>query len=132
MKKFNIIAETNIATVVAEYSPVVTKAREHQSEKELEDEFVNLLKEQSYEYLNIVNEKDLIDNLRLQLENLNDYKFSDEEWDELFNGFVANKNDGIKEKTEKIQIGREAFKFDGVTKNIKLIDKQNIHNNKLK
>ena len=79
MPYFNIITESSDATVVTEYKPVEVKSSAYQSEAELEKEFIRLLSEQSYEYLSIHEEKDLIKNLRKQLEVLNVYTFSDEE-----------------------------------------------------
>ena len=73
MSFFNIISESNDSTVVTEYIPVKTKSSAYQSEADLEKEFIRLLQEQSYEYINIHTEEDLINNLRVQLELLNDY-----------------------------------------------------------
>ena len=56
-----------------------------------------------YPMLNINNEKDLIKNLKEKLEKLNKIKFTDKEWEDLFNNIIANPNDGIIEKTKKIQ-----------------------------
>lgn len=44
----------------------------------------------------------LIDNLRRQLELLNNYQFTDKEWDSFFKSKIANSNGGIVEKTRKI------------------------------
>ena len=133
MSQYNIIAESNEATVVAEYKPVLTKSSAYQSEAELEKEFIKLLGEQSYQYLPIHSEEDLINNLRTQIELLNDYKFSDNEWDRFFKQEIANPNEHIVEKTKTIQEDyiKNLKRDDGSTKNIKLIDKKNIHNNKL-
>lgn len=133
MIQYNIIAETNDATVVTEYTPVPEKSSTYQSEAELEKEFIRLLGEQSYEYLPIHSEEDLIKNLRAQLEKLNDYKFSDDEWNRFFNNNIANSNNGIKEKTRIIQEDYiQVLNMDnGSSKNIRLLDKKNIHNNVL-
>lgn len=80
MPYFNIIAQTTENTVVTEYEPVKKRSDYYQSEANLEKEFIRMLTEQGYEYLNIHSEKDLILNLRVQLEKLNDYHFSDNEW----------------------------------------------------
>ena len=98
-----------------------------------ESTVIRLLGEQSYEYLNIKSEEDLIKNLRKKLEQLNNYKFTDGEWKRFFNECMANPNEGIVEKTRKIQEDNvQNLKTDaGFTKNITLIDKKNIHNNKL-
>ena len=133
MPYFNIVAETNENTVVTEYEPVKKRSDAYQSEAELEKEFIRLLCEQGYDYLNIHEEKDLIDNLRIRLSELNNYKFSDDEWDRFFNDKIANKNEGIKEKTRKIQEDNVQVltRDDGSSKNITLIDKKNVHNNRL-
>ena len=90
-----------------------------------------MLTEQGYEYLTIHKEDDLINNLRGKLEKLNNYNFSQAEWDRFFKECIANQNEGIVEKTRKIQEDNIQVlkRDDGSTKNITLIDKKNIHNN---
>jgi type I restriction enzyme R subunit len=75
----------------------------------------------------------LIENLRKQLELLNDFTFTDSEWDRFFTECIANTNEGIVEKTRKIQDDHIQIlkREDGTTKNIYLLDKKNIHNNRL-
>ena len=133
MPYFNIVAETSENTVVTEYEPVKKRSDSYQSEAELEQEFIRLLCEQGYEYLPIHTEKDLISNLRKKLEELNNYQFSDTEWDAFFKNAVANPNEHIVEKTRKIQEDNVQVltRDDGSSKNITLIDKKNIHNNRL-
>lgn len=133
MTQYNIIAESQEYTVVAEYDHVTTPAEAYQSEADLEKEFIRLLGEQGYEYLPIHTEADLISNLRTQLEKLNHYHFTDSEWEQFFNTCIANKNDDIVAKTSKIQEDYiQVLKRDtGESQNIKLIDKDNIHNNTL-
>ena len=103
MSYFNIIAQTTENTVVTEYEPVKTRSVNYQSEAALEKEFIRMLTEQGYEYLKIHKENDLINNLRGQLEKLNSYNFSETEWDRFFKECIANQNEGIVEKTRKIQ-----------------------------
>lgn len=133
MPYFNIVAATSENTVVTEYEPVKARSSNYQSEAELEKEFIRMLTEQGYEYLQIHTEKDLIANLRTQLERLNAYQFSASEWDRFFKDSIANQNEGIVEKTRKIQEDNVQVlkRDDGSTKNITLIDKKNIHNNYL-
>lgn len=133
MPYFNIVAETNQNTVVTEYEPVKRRAGSYQSEAELEQEFIRLLCEQGYEYLPIHREKDLVINLRNKLEELNNYHFTDDEWKRFFENSVANPNEHIVEKTRKIQEDFIQFlkRDDGAIKNIKLIDNENVHNNRL-
>lgn len=133
MPYFNIVAQTTENTVVTEYEPVKKRSSNYQSEAELEKEFIRMLTQQGYEYLTIHTEKDLIANLRYQLEKLNDYKFSDDEWKRFFSDSIANKNEGIVEKTRKIQEDSVQVlrRDDGSTKNITLINKKKIYNNYL-
>ncbi len=133
MSQYNIIAESQEYTVVAEYDHMATPAEAYQSEADLEREFIRLLGEQGYEYLPIHTEADLISNLRSRLEKLNHYSFTDNEWGHFFNECIANKNDDIVAKTQKIQDDYiQVLKRDtGESQNIKLIDKDNIHNNTL-
>lgn len=133
MPYFNIVAETNENTVVTEYEPVKKRSDAYQSEAELEQEFIRLLCEQGYEYLPIHSEEDLIQNLRTRLEDLNDYKFSDTEWERFFTEKIANKNEGIIDKTRKIQEDSVQVlkRDDAMSKNIMLIDKKQVHNNRL-
>lgn len=131
MAQYNIIAESAEYTVVSEYEHAVSTSEAYQSEAELEKEFIRLLGEQGYEYLPIHTEADLVSNLRTSLEKLNDYRFTDNEWEHFFNECIANKNDDIVAKTARIQEDYiQVLKRDnGESRNIYLIDKKNIHNN---
>ncbi len=132
-KSCSIIAENPNSTVVAEYTPVDLGAKKYQSEAELEAEFIRILRANGYEYLAIKKNGDLLSNLRAQLSRLNSVTFSDKEWNQFLNNYLANKNDSIEEKTTKVQ---EDYIYnlrrdDDTTKNIRIIDKDNIHNNAL-
>lgn len=133
MLKYNIVMEMKNATVVSEYEPEKKRSDAYQSEAALEKEFIIMLTEQGYEYLTINDSDALVNNLRTQLELLNDYKFSENEWTRFFNTSIANNNEGIVEKTRKIQEDHIQVlkKDDGTSRNIYLIDKKNIHNNRL-
>ena len=133
MKKYNVVMKMENSTVVTEYEPVKKKSDSYQSEQALENEFIRMLTEQGYDYLEIHDSESLIKNLRTQLEIVNDYKFTDSEWDRFFNDSIANNNDGIVEKTRKIQEDNIQVlkRDDGTSKNITLIDKKCIHNNRL-
>ena len=133
MSKYNVVMEMSDSTVVTEYEPLKKKSDAYQTEQALENEFIRMLEEQGYEYLKIHDSQTLVNNLRVQLELLNDYKFSDKEWELFFNSKIANDNEGIVEKTRKIQEDyiQVLEKDDGTSKNIYLIDKKHIHNNKI-
>ena len=100
---YNIIAENEDYTIVSDYQTIYRKSDKYQSEAQLEKEFIKTLTEQGYDYLAIHKEQDLVDNLRVQLQKLNDYTFTDSEWKRFFNDVIANQNEGIEAKTAKIQ-----------------------------
>lgn len=133
MTFYNIVSESGESTVMSEYKPTKIKSDKYQSEAELEKEFIKMLQSQSYEYLPIHTETDLVVNLRKKLEELNKYNFSNTEWNQFLSSCIIGKNEGIVEKTRKIQEDyiQILHRDDGTTKNIKLIDKTNIHNNQL-
>ena len=103
MPYFNIVAQTSENTVVTEYEPITERSDSYQSEAALEAAFIEMLGEQGYEYISIHSEEDLTANLRKQLERLNQYSFTDKEWESFFKSKIANANEGIVEKTRKIQ-----------------------------
>ncbi len=133
--KYNLVAQNPESTVVAEYvaSHNLLRDANYQSEAELEQAFIEQLKTQAYEYINIFTEADLISNLRLQLEKLNNFTFTDTEWKHFFSSELANPNQSIKEKTATIQEDhiKNLTREDGTVKNIYLIKKDNIHDNSL-
>ena len=133
MSTYNIVLSTNESTVVTEYEPQTKRSDAYQSEAALEAAFIKMLGEQGYEYVTIHSPDALIANLRRQLELLNNYQFMDKEWDSFFKSKIANANEGIVEKTRKIQEDyvQNLTRENGTTMNISLIDKKNIHNNRL-
>ncbi len=133
MSTFNMVASMNESTVVSEYIPESKRSDSYQSEADLENEFIRMLVEQGYEYLQIHTEAELIANLRKKVEQLNSYNFTDTEWERFFHKYIANANEGIVEKTRTIQEDavKNMERDDGSTKNITLLDKKNIHNNRL-
>ena len=132
-EQYQLLSENPESTVVAEFEGGYYSAAQYQSEAEMEQDFIKRLTRQAYEYLSITAESELINNLRRQIERLNDYQFSDEEWQDFFRQHLGNPNQGIIEKTKTIQEDHiKSWRMpDGSTINIKLIDKDNIHNNHL-
>ena len=128
----DIISQNTQSTVVAEY---VREEREretgYQSESDLENTLIAQLQRQGYEYLPIHNEKELIANLRRQLEKLNDITFTDSEWQRFFKTEIAKESNGIKEKAFTIQrdYKKSFVREDGTQVNISLIDKKDVHHN---
>jgi type I restriction enzyme R subunit len=131
--KYDPITVSSESTVVAEYTPDPSTAGGYQSEADLEREFISLLKSQAYDYLPITSGDELTANLRHQLEILNKITFTDSEWQRFYSENIASANDSIVEKTVRIQEDHVQLltRDDGSTKNISLIDKKNIHNNRL-
>lgn len=133
MPKYNVILQNSENTVVSEYKRTNNRSDAYQSEAALEKEFISILQDLGYEYLSIHKEEDLLKNLRKQLEKLNNYTFSDDEWNRFYNTSISNSNLHIVEKTRLIQEDhlQVLTRDDGSSKNIELIDKKNIHNNSL-
>ena len=105
----------------------------YQSEAELERELIANLVAQGYERADFKTSDELYANLKVQIERLNNITFSDSEWERFLIEYLDAPNEGMIEKTRKIQ---EDYIYDftvddGHLKNIKIIDKKNIHNNHL-
>ncbi len=129
---YDILSENDQSTVVNRYERGgVVREASYQSEAELERSFVEQLQRQGYEYVPIKHEKQLVDNLRRQLERLNDYTFTDGEWQRFFKTEIANEGKGIADKAQTIQQDEvKTLTLDnGQTKNIYLIDKRDVHHN---
>jgi type I restriction enzyme R subunit len=131
--RIEVIAASSESTVVAEFVSEPSTDTGYQSEAELEKLFIKLLQGQAYEYLTITTEDQLVANLRDQLSALNKITFSDVEWSQFFSECISGEKDGIVEKTIRIQEDHVQLlkRDDGTKKNITLIDKANIHNNRL-
>lgn len=126
------IAEMNNGIILANFEKnSKVKETSYQSEAELERNLISNLLSQGYERFVASSSKDLYKNLKIQLEKLNNVSFSSSEWERFLLEYLDAPNDGMVEKTRKIQENHiYDFVFDdGVAKNIKIIDKKNIHNN---
>ncbi len=126
-----ILDDDKNSTVLSSYTPDPKTAKGYQSEAQLEEDFIERLQRQGFDYLPIHRESDLLNNLRTQLEDLNGYKFTDGEWERFQTEYLIKKNEGIKEKTKKLhEDDRYALSLDnGEIRNFKLIDKEFVHNN---
>lgn len=126
------IAEMTGGIILANFEKV-EKVREtsYQTEAELEQNFIADLIAQGYQKLDLHTSEQLYDNLKVQIERLNHIEFTPAEWKRFLLEYLDAPNDGIKEKTFKVQESHQHdFRFDnGHVQNIKIIDKQNIHNN---
>lgn len=126
------IAEMDNGIILANFEKDL-KIREtsYQSEAELERNLISNLLSQGYEKFVARSSNDLYINLKVQIERLNNISFSPSEWDRFLLEYLDCPNDGMVEKTRKIQ-ENYIYDFifdDGEAKNIKIIDKKNIHNN---
>ena len=133
MDDYKIIVEQEHQTVMAHYEVEPKPAEGYQSEAKLEHDLINQLMGQGYEYAHIKDEAGLLKNLRHQLELLNEVVLSDSEWNRLL-PMISNEQMTIVDKTEMIQGKGYVLNLtldNGLTKNIKLIDKTNVYNNRL-
>ncbi|MDR0199821.1 MAG: type I restriction endonuclease subunit R [Streptococcaceae bacterium] len=117
--------------ILASFDAPTHSRRSFQSESELEALFIEGLKRQGYDYLDVHTPDDLLVNLKTQIERLNHLTFSAAEWERFCSSYLLRKNDGIIEKTRKIQ---EDYIFDflfddGHIQNIMILDKQALANN---
>ena len=131
--KTSPIAEMQGGIVLARFEKPERRVEEYQTESQLEENMINNLVSQGYERLDVRSMDDLYVNLCVQIERLNDIKFSESEWKRFLLEYLDAPNDGIIEKTRKIQ-ENHIYDFifdDGRLRNIKIIDKKNIHNNHL-
>ena len=128
------VAETNEGILLAEYEYKHRRDRENQSEADLEKQLINdLVNDLNYDHLSIHTQEELLLNAKTQLEKLNKVIFTGEEWRRFVVEYLDCPNEGLVEKTRKIQ-ENHIYDFifdDGRIKNIKIIDKENIHNNRL-
>ena len=125
------IAEMTNGIILANYEEILQVQDTYQSEKELEDGMIKDLESQGYERFYGKTSEELYKNLKIQIERLNKVAFTDKEWERFLVEYLDCPNDGMIEKTRKIQ-ENYIYDFifdDGHLKNIKIIDKKNIHNN---
>lgn len=133
-KIHEVIAETNEGILLAEYQPEYRTDREYQSEADLENQLISdLVNHLNYERLNIHTPEELLANAKVQIEKLNKVTFTDAEWNRFVVEYLDCPNEGLVEKTRKIQENYiYDFVFDdGRIKNIFILDKKNIHNNSM-
>jgi type I restriction enzyme R subunit len=128
------IAETKNFIVLDKYTKEWDAADRYQSEDDLERELVQDLINQGYEFLPYLTTPEaMLANVRVQLEELNNVKFSDEEWKRFVETYLDKPSDSIIDKTRKIHDDHiHDFVFDdGRIQNIYLVDKRNKARNKL-
>ena len=135
MTQYKTIAESNNFIVLDQYNKLVEEPNAgYQTEGSLEREFIRDLQAQGYEYLQgLNNHRELIKNLRVQLQRLNNVVFSDAEWRRFLEEYLDKSSDSLIEKTRKVHDDYiYDFVFDnGRIQNIYLLDKKNLANNTL-
>lgn len=128
------IVESNNFIILDKYQKIVGTATNYQSEHDLEQELIDDLKNQGYEFLPNLNTADaMLGNVRVQLERLNNNKFDDAEWLRFVETYLNKPSDNIIDRTRKIHDDYiHDFVFDdGRIFNIYLLDKKNLNRNKL-
>ncbi|CDB10661.1 type I site-specific deoxyribonuclease HsdR family [Bacteroides sp. CAG:633] len=137
MAQYSIIAESNnfiVLDAYTKYNELHEASVVYQSEASLEREFIQDLVNQGYEYRpDISTPEALLANVRLKIQELNDMEFSDKEWVRFIAEYLDKPGDTLIDKTRKIH-DNYIYDFvfdDGHIKNIYLVNKQDITQNKL-
>jgi type I restriction enzyme R subunit len=134
MTEYKPIAESNNFIILERYTREWTVAESYQSEGDLERELIADLQNQGYEYRPDLNsQQTLLDNVRKQLQTLNNVTFSDGEWLRFEETYLDKPSETIVDKTRKIHDDYiHDFVFDdGRIQNIYLLDKKNLARNKV-
>ena len=131
MDKYIHIADEGAMIVMGRYEQQLNEQSAYQSEKALEDSFIKKLLKMGYEYLPIHSEEDMLANLRNQIELMNKLKLTDGEWQRL-KDLILGPQLSIEDKTEIIQHSSilNITMDNGEERNICLLDKRNIYNNR--
>ncbi|MDI3348347.1 type I restriction endonuclease subunit R [Mycoplasmopsis arginini] len=127
-----VLAYNDNSTVVAEFIKGNNNSIYFESEASLEEQFIKKLVSQGYEYLKIKDKNSLMINLRHQIEKLNDFQFSESEWKRFLDLYLLKENNSLEDYSDIIQNNYiYTLKLDDNKgdKNIKIIDKTNIHKN---
>lgn len=134
MTTYNTIAETKNFIVLDRYERDCVVNEDYQSEDALEREFIRDLEDQGYTYATEIRTPEaMLVNVRVQLEELNDVKFTDDEWTRFVEKYLNPASENSTDKARKIHEDYiHDFVFDdGHIENIYLLDKKNVLNNKL-
>lgn len=134
MTDYKTIAESNNFIVLDKYAKECQVNDGYQSEFDLEQEFIQDLKNQGYEYLPDFKTPDkLLANVRAALQALNNIQFLEGEWLRFLENWLDRPSDSIVDKTRKIHDDYiHDFVFDdGHIQNIYLLDKKNMARNKV-
>lgn len=137
MTTYKPVAESNNFIVLDKYTKYYDLhdvPAGYQTEAALEKEFIQDLISQGYETpANINTPQSLLANVRIQLQALNNVKFSDAEWFRFVEEYLDKPSDNLVDKSRKIH-DNYIYDFvfdDGHVQNIYLVDKNNIVHNKM-
>ena len=137
MITYNTIAESNNFIILDKYEKqldVRESVAVYQTEATLEKEFVEDLVSLGYEYLpKLTSSKAMLENVREQLQNLNNTQFNDAEWVRFCEEYLDKPGDNHTDNTKKVH-NNYIYDFvfdDGHIQNIYLLDKTNIAKNKI-
>jgi type I restriction enzyme R subunit len=137
MTDYKSIAELNNFIILDKYEKQLVireSAAVYQTESSLEREFIQDLVNQGYEYLpRLTTPKEMLENIRVQLQMLNNTQFSEAEWKRFCEEYLDKPSDNHVDKTRKIH-NDYIYDFvfdDGHIQNIYLVDKTNITKNKM-
>ena len=137
MTDYKSIAELNNFIILDKYEKQLVireSAAVYQTESSLEREFIQDLINQGYEYLpRLTTPKEMLENIRVQLQMLNNTQFSEGEWKRFCEEYLDKPSDNHVDKTRKIH-NDYIYDFvfdDGHIQNIYLVDKTNITKNKM-
>ena len=134
MKEVKTIAESNNFIILDKYIKETQAVDSYQNEADLERELIQDLTNQGYDFLpNITNTQAMLNNVREQLQLLNNVQFLESEWSRFVETYLDKSSDSIVDKTRKIHDDYiHDFVFDdGRIQNIYLLDKKNIARNKV-
>jgi type I restriction enzyme R subunit len=134
MIDYNTIAETKNFIVLDRYQRDSVVAEDYQSEDALEREFIGALRGQGYTYATEIRTPEaMLANARVQLEELNGVRFTEDEWKRFVEKYLDPTSENSTDKARKIHEDYiHDFVFDdGHIENIYLLDKKNVLNNKL-
>ena len=134
MIDYTTIAETKHFIVLDRYQRDFMVKEDYQSEDALEREFIRDLENQGYTYATDIRTPEaMLANVRVQLEELNDVCFTEDEWKRFVEQYLDPASENSTDKARKLHEDYiHDFVFDdGHIENIYLLDKKNVINNKL-
>jgi type I site-specific deoxyribonuclease, hsdR family len=127
------IVESDNFIILEKYTKL-EQPSQYQTEADLEKELIADLHQQGYEYLtDLTTPKELLANLKTQMEILNNVVFTDDEWLRFLDEYLNKSSDSLIDRTRKLH-DNYIYDFifdDGHIQNIYLWDKKNISRNKL-